>query len=92
MTLIFVTWSWSSFEVIITFKFALTCNVNDSELKSRITCQSGIMRKIVVGCCWTFCEFDDVKPEYDVFAGYIIVSPRKEFGLNGILITNGPTC
>jgi hypothetical protein len=69
-----VTCSWFGSNAIIvlhthlfelTFEFSNTPIVNDNKLMSRVTCQPGFMKKILDGCCFLICCFDDFKPASD---------------------------
>jgi hypothetical protein len=67
--LLVVTCSWFGFNAIIdthlfelTFEFAYVPIVKDNKLRSRITCQPGVMKQILDGCCWLICGFDNFKP------------------------------
>jgi hypothetical protein len=36
--------------------------VNDNKLRSQVTCQPGVMKQILDGCCWLIYGFDNFKP------------------------------
>jgi hypothetical protein len=64
-----VTCSWFGFNSIIvihlfelTFELAWCPIVKDNKLRSRVTCQPGVMKQILDGCCWLICGFDNFKP------------------------------
>jgi hypothetical protein len=64
-----VTCSWFGFNAIIithllelTFKYAYFPNVKENELRSRVTCQPGVMKQILDGCYCLICGFDNFKP------------------------------
>jgi hypothetical protein len=63
-----VTCSWFGFNAIVvthlfelTFEFANTPIVKEKKLRSRVTCQLGVIKQIQDGCCWLICSFDNFK-------------------------------
>jgi hypothetical protein len=68
---IVVTCSWFGLNAIIvlfknlfelTFESAYTPIIKYNKLRSRVTCQPGVMKQILDGCCWLICGFDNFKP------------------------------
>jgi hypothetical protein len=49
----------------LTFEFSSFPIVKDNKLRSRVTCQPGVMKQILDGCCWLICGFDNFKPNSD---------------------------
>jgi hypothetical protein len=63
-----VTCSWFGFNAIIvthlfelTFDFAYITIVKNKKLRSRVTCQPGIIKQILDRCCWRICGFNNFK-------------------------------
>jgi hypothetical protein len=50
----------------LTFEFAYIPIIKDNKLRSRVTCQPGVMKQILDGCCWLICGFDDFKTTFDL--------------------------
>jgi hypothetical protein len=71
-----VTYSWFGFNAIIvlhthlfelTFEFTPTTIVKYNKLRSGVTCQPGVMKQILGGCCWLIFYFENFKPTSAVF-------------------------
>jgi hypothetical protein len=60
--LLVVCWLW----LVVTHLFELTFEfapiVRDNKLRSRVTCQPGVMKQILDGCCWLIFGFDTFNP------------------------------
>jgi hypothetical protein len=63
-----VSCSWFGFNAIIvthllklTLEFASSPIVKDNKLRSRVTCQPGVMKRILDRCCCLICGFNNFK-------------------------------
>jgi hypothetical protein len=98
--LLVVTCSWFGFNAIIvtylfelTFEFASTPINEDNKLRLWVTCQPGVMKQILDGCCSLIRGFNNFKPTSVDFWIYHFDCKQiiREFVLAGVLIVNGPT-
>jgi hypothetical protein len=46
------------------FEFSRNSIVKDNKLRLRVTCQPGVMKQILDGCCWLVCSFNNFKPAW----------------------------
>jgi hypothetical protein len=71
--LMFVTCCWFDFNSIIAFRtnlfeikyeFSITPIVKDNKLRLQVTCQTGVMKQILDGCCRLIGGFNNFKPTF----------------------------